>query len=210
MAPGARRGLAPRRRRLDDEDESSVVGEVEEDSMSDGSALSLADEEVEAEASDASEENDGPTATVSKPRASKSAPDTKDPQMLPGKQIQADAFAPTEDTVAMMNGLKISDTSNAEPELDFDEPAPDDRVESADTTQPPSEAPRAPRRETAGQRAKREHQEYLKQRDSDPAFVPNRGGFFLHDDRASNAQAFWNKQHGRGRGRGYNGTGPPA
>ncbi|ETN37876.1 uncharacterized protein HMPREF1541_07499 [Cyphellophora europaea CBS 101466] len=209
MAPGARRGLAPRRRRPDEEDESSVVGDVEEDSMSDGSALSLADEEAGPEASDVSEENDVPVATAPKSGASKSASTKKEYQMLPGSQTHADTHPQSEDTVSMMNGLKISDTSNAEPEIHLDEPAPEDGVESADASQPRSEAPRAPRRETAGQRARREHQEYLKQRDSDPAFVPNRGGFFLHDDRASNAQAFWNKPYGRGRGRGYNGTVPP-
>lgn len=46
--------------------------------------------------------------------------------------------------------------------------------------------------ETPLQRRRREHEAYKKQRDADPAFVPNRGRFFMHDHR-----------HGRGGSNGF-------
>lgn len=46
--------------------------------------------------------------------------------------------------------------------------------------------------ETPFQRRKRDHEAYKRQRDSDPAFVPNRGQFFMHDHR-----------HGRGGSNGF-------
>jgi len=41
------------------------------------------------------------------------------------------------------------------------------------------------RRETFAERKRREHEEYKKNRDSKPAFIPNRGAFFMHDQRSA-------------------------
>lgn len=206
MASGSRRRLVPRRRRDDEEDESSLVGDVEDDSMSDGSALSLGDEE--AEASDASDEHEVSGDKTKTPNDSKSATAKKDSHMPSNKADSVGQVPSTANTAAMANGTKHPDASKLGAEHQMDGTAPRDGTGAGDVPQPPTEAPRAPRRETAAQQARREHQEYLKQRDSDPAFVPNRGGFFLHDDRSPNIQAFHNKPFGRGRGRGYNGVVP--
>ncbi|KAF4979041.1 hypothetical protein F66182_17310, partial [Fusarium sp. NRRL 66182] len=49
----------------------------------------------------------------------------------------------------------------------------------------PSAPPTESRRETFAERKRREHEEYIKARDENPAFVPTRGGFFLHDKRST-------------------------
>lgn len=206
MAPGSRRRLAPRRRRDDEEDESSLVGDVEDDSMSDGSALSLGDEE--AEASDASDEHEVPGDKTRTPKDAKPTAAKRNSHKSSNNVDSVAPFPSTADTPAMANGTKRSNGSKLESELHIDGTAPQDGTTAGDVPQPPTETPRAPRRETAAQQARREHQEYLKQRDSDPAFVPNRGGFFLHDDRSPNVPTFHNKPFGRGRGRGFNGVAP--
>ena len=51
------------------------------------------------------------------------------------------------------------------------------------------------------ERRRREHEEYKKKRDADPAFVPNRGAFFMHDHRHAGPAANGFRPFGRGRGR---------
>jgi hypothetical protein len=82
-------------------------------------------------------------------------------------------------------------------EVHFDDPPPTVK----DTVGDP--VPKAPRNESMAQRARREHQEYIKQRDANPAFVPTRGGFFLHDDRSATSHSLNGRQFVRGRGRSY-------
>ena len=55
-------------------------------------------------------------------------------------------------------------------------------------------------------RRRREHEEYKKKRDSDPTFIPNRGGFFMHDARIPDQRGFSSFSKGRGRGRGSTGA----
>lgn len=174
--------------------------------MSDGSAPSLGDED--AEVSDASEEAEALVDGTRKSNTSKPNAATENPQPKSMTSASADPFPPGADTAAMLNGMKIEHADHNEAEMHFDKAATEDGTEVADGSHPASDAPKAPRRETTAQRARREHQDYLKQRDSDPAFVPNRGGFFLHDDRSPNVSNFYNKPFGRGRGRGYNGVAP--
>lgn len=65
-------------------------------------------------------------------------------------------------------------------------------------------------------RQRREHDEYRKQRDENPAFVPNRGAFFMHDHRHAGPAANGFRPFGRGvlrggmgsRGHGAFGGGP--
>jgi hypothetical protein len=59
------------------------------------------------------------------------------------------------------------------------------------------------------ERRRREHEEYKKKRDQDPAFVPNRGAFFMHDHRHAGPAANGFRPFGRGRGRGRAGIGGP-
>jgi hypothetical protein len=197
--------MVPRRRRADDgEDETSIAGDVDDDSLSEGSAASLVDDDADGEASDGSLDDDerhdtepsaSPTANTKHPSAKSQAnTDTKEPEQ------SNTAFSATADNHAMLNGLQAS--ASAE-ELHFDETPSEAAQPESDTPEPQVNAPRGPRHETLAQRSRREHQEYIKERDANPAFVPNRGGFFLHDDRTSTAPAFNSRPSFRGRGRGF-------
>ena len=101
----------------------------------------------------------------------------------------------------MMNGLKMTDEGKDAETVDF---------ETGHAATEPAPAVGAPlsRTETLGERRRREHDEYKKKRDSDPAFIPNRGAFFMHDQRHSPAQNGFKPGGGRGRGRGAPVGGP--
>jgi hypothetical protein len=202
MPQATRRTLAPRRRRTDDdvEDETSMVGDIDDDSSSDGSGLS---NDVDGDASDEEEHNEVGAASLT----TDTVKPTTDPSVMspiPENTRSAPLFPTSNDTTAMMISLTISDEQKNQPELQFeDSPTSNghDQVGSSSLTSIP---PSGPGKQNPAQRARMEHQEYLKQRDSNPAFVPNRGGFFLHDDRASGT-APWSRPFGRGRGRGNHG-----
>ncbi|KPI37302.1 uncharacterized protein AB675_1466 [Cyphellophora attinorum] len=202
MPQATRRRLAPRRRRTDDdfEDETSTVGDIDDDSSTDASGLS---NDVDGDGSDEEENNEGDavphTANAVKPTINPSATSP-----IPEGTRSAPLFPTSNDTAAMMTTLTISEEQKNQPELQYEDSSTgnghDQVASSSQTSVPPS----GPAKQNPAQRARMEHQEYLKQRDSNPAFVPNRGGFFLHDDRASGT-APWSRPFGRGRGRGNHG-----
>ena len=201
MAPTAKRSIVPRRRRADDDaDEASVHGEADDESVSDESVLSDVvdghDSDDEDEDLEVTKSRDDAKAATAPPLASPTAEGT----------ASVPTFTTSAETTAMMNGLKLADEQKEEPELQF-EATTESRAEDADSLHATKEIPTAPARENLAQKARREHQEYLKERDSNPAFVPNRGGFFLHDDRSSGTPG-WVRPFGRGRGRGYGGVVP--
>jgi len=204
--------VAARRRRHDEgEEEGSLAGEFEDDSLSEGSAVSNGDDdEADPEGSDISageeeeaEEEDHPPPP---PRTEDAAqiPSTlhapADVVGLPGSGTAAkDVFTSTADTEAMLNGIKGAGDAQQGEEIHFDDLTPS--TETVAVPQAKVAIPKAPRNETTAQRSRREHQEYITQRNTNPAFVPTRGGFFLHDDRTSNPGF---KPAIRGRGRGFN------
>jgi hypothetical protein len=201
--PPTRRRLVPRHRRADDgEDETSIAGDVDEDSLSEGSAASLADDDADGEASDGSLDDDerhDPEPAAS-PIANTKHPSVKDKANRDAKEPEqaVTAFPATADNRATLNGIQAA--ASAE-ELHFDEASSEAAQPEVDTPEPQLNAPKGPRHETLAQRSRREHQEYIKERDANPAFVPNRGGFFLHDDRNSTAPSFNGRPSFRGRGR---------
>ncbi|KAJ4332961.1 hypothetical protein N0V95_009536 [Ascochyta clinopodiicola] len=230
MAPVRKRTTnIARRRRLDDEDESqSVATELADDSQSDASALSDVDEDGDGDAdvdnSDLSEADSGVAPAEGKPkRRAKAKANAKarteakakakeaahangtrsDKARQPSPPIaRSDAsFAVLKDTEAMMNGLHLADTAQGAEEMDFDEPQPAPQTESQ-AEPAPAAGPPSSRPETLGDRRRREHDEYKKKRDSDPAFIPNRGAFFMHDSRSAPGQHGFRPMGGRGRGRG--------
>lgn len=75
-----------------------------------------------------------------------------------------------------MNGLQISQEGQDEA-VDFANTAEDDGMATTSTA-PTNGNPIHP-----AQRQRLEHEDYKKKRDSDPAFIPNRGNFFMHDTR---------------------------
>ena len=197
-----------RRRRLDDEDEGQSVATLADDSQSEASVLSDVDEDADADNSDLSEVDSAPSLTPGKTkRKVNGTRDAKPLQHAGNRQpsppiARSDAtFTASKETDMMMNGLKISDEGKDAEPVDFEtghgagEPAP--------AVGPPSS-----RTETLGERRRREHEEYKKKRDSDPAFIPNRGAFFMHDQRHAPAQNGFRPGGGRGRGRGAPVGGP--
>ena len=202
--------LASRRRRRQDdgEEEESVLGDFEDDSLSEGSAVSNGDEEAEFEGSESSGDERGPAQTTTATSKTGAGSALQEPSTGSSTKHAAksptDGFKPSADTEAMLHGVSQDRQHQEQEELQFNElPATAD----ATTGQREMSPPKAPRNENPAQRARREHQEYIRQRNANPAFVPNRGGFFLHDDRNSNGTASTARSFGRGRGRGY---GPPS
>ncbi|KAI5811614.1 CASC3/Barentsz eIF4AIII binding-domain-containing protein [Peziza echinospora] len=117
------------------------------------------------------------------------------------------------DTEFMKNGFKGVVTPEVVLDFEQTEPAEKAATTVAEVKESPtkSESPKptpiqdsqqqeprqAPRHETPYERRRREHEEYKKKRDADPAFVPNRGAFFMHDSRH---QGNGFRPFGRGRG----------
>ncbi|KAF8454238.1 hypothetical protein BGX38DRAFT_1268132 [Terfezia claveryi] len=120
------------------------------------------------------------------------------------------------DTDFMLNRLKIDDQAMiGEEVVDFDdEVAVSEKILPTEPASiKPVVLPRSPektqqlsvRHESPFERRRREHEEYKKKRDADPAFVPNRGAFFMHDHRHQGGGSNGFKPFGRG-GRGSRGA----
>ncbi|MCJ1457052.1 hypothetical protein MMC28_007418 [Mycoblastus sanguinarius] len=215
MGAPRQKNLIKSRRRVEDdgeEEEGSVAPGGEEDSLSEGS-ISDADEDADAEASDGSDTD------------SHARRETRADTMANGyreklsESVRQAATAPansplrtvTNDTEAMMNGLKVSDEVEDQG-IAFEDLGKQPGAEPSEeiVSQDQAEGPIA---DSIGERRRREHEEYKKKRDADPAFVPNRGGFFMHDHRSAVPGQNGFRPFGRGRGRGrgtINGPFPPS
>ena len=175
MAPYSRRKIGASRRRREDEgeDEGSVGGELDDDSMSDGSVVSQQEEEdADGEGRDASDDDtsvlqaDGNNGPVNG-----RVQGTKDGRSAsPEKRLLASTLS---DAEAMINGIKLADPTSEVTEQEG---------ESGQTPSGPN--PPDSKREALMEKRRREDEEYLKNREENPAFVPTRGGFFLHDKRS--------------------------
>ena len=191
MSPHRHNIGASRRRRRDEEgeDESSINDELEDDSLSEGSVITHQEDDADGEGTEESDDDDvsskspqvnkinghqanGRTLRTSRQHDSHNSGSPEKPSM--GSTVS--------DTEAMMNGMKVSDQTSGMAETHFD-----DLKEESDpqTGRTPSAPPTDPSRETFAERKRREHEKYVKERDTNPAFVPTRGSFFLHDKRSS-------------------------
>ena len=197
-APKRRRPEIQSRKRTEEEgeEEGGTVQDTEDDSLSEASAGSDADDDADGEASDDSG-NEGPAKDLIMPAATvngkpgKIDTSTTDPTAAhePGlTEVSAD-------TEAMMNGLQISKDADVD-EVDFDEAVKMNGVPRIPVG--PSASVHGNPMETR----RKEHEEYKKKRDADPAFVPNRGGFFMHDQRSAGSMQNGLRPFGRGAARG--------
>ncbi|EXJ84999.1 hypothetical protein A1O3_05674 [Capronia epimyces CBS 606.96] len=205
--PAARRKdlLASRRRRQDDgEEDDSVLGDLEDDSMSEGSALSNGDDDdAENGGGNSSGEEHDPAKTPSnttKPAGRQAEEGDVHISSTHGSLSPEGPSQLTADTDAILHGLAEAPKSQEPEEFRFEDLATS--TEDGAVTASEVVVPRPPRHETPSQRSRREHQEYIKQRNANPAFVPTRGGFFLHDDRSSRHSGPNQRPYVRGRGRG--------
>lgn len=203
MPAQRRRNLLRQRKRIEDDgdDDTSVVNEAVDDSQSDASLPSDPDDDADADDSDLSD-TEGPETIEDKHQRIKSngtvKREAKEPKHLPdstaAKQDSSDqqSFPAVKDTDMMMNGVQVVQGSAPSEAIDFksSEQQPSPTQTSNDDS----------KNITPAERRRREHEEYKKKRDENPAFIPNRGAFFMHDQRNS-GQGFRGFGRGRGRGR---------
>ncbi|KAK5117048.1 hypothetical protein LTR62_006769 [Meristemomyces frigidus] len=220
MAAGRpQRSLVGRRRRVDEEGEEDEGPVLVNDSQSEGSILSDIDEDDATSlggslAPSGNATGDGllESASSNSPKVVKKARKKKEGKAS-GKEEAATKdddvepveanFAVMADTDAMMNGLRIEEGAD-EPAVDFETM---EHPEAVSASAPKSAARQNGVQETPAQRQRREHEEYKKKRDADPAFTPNRGNFFMHDTRGQQNGQSPNIMRGgfMGRGRGQGG-----
>lgn len=212
MGAPRRKNIIASRRRVEDEgeeEEGSLAAGIDDDSLSEGSVISDVDDDADGEGSEASD-----TESLERKHAKLKAAVTNGhperptnpthPSTVPSKKRSLSTKM--HDTEVMMNGLNLSGGVAEGEEIHFDEMG----------EQPPAESlPKVSTQDLVavtssdalGDRRRREHEEYRKKRDADPAFVPNRGGFFMHDHRSAAPGPNGFRPFGRGRGRGRGGTG---
>ena len=191
-----------------EEEEGSIAAGLEEDSSSEGSAISDADDDADAEGSEVSELGTPKRAHTSRRNGTdkqigNANGKVEGPAAAAKKPSLGAALA---DTEAMMNGMNMSGNTEEAEEIHFDEMGQQGELPSSkDASKTDQSIPE--QRESLIDRRKREHEEYKKKRDADPAFVPNRGGFFMHDHRSIAPGQNGFRPSGRGRGRGRGGIG---
>ncbi|KAL8969882.1 MAG: hypothetical protein Q9183_001782 [Haloplaca sp. 2 TL-2023] len=214
MVAPRRQRLTASRRRIDDEGEDEggpVPGGADDDSMSEVSGISDGDEDADAEGSEGSDD-EAPRVAVSTTNTvsnGQTKPVSSDRQPAPIAAPVKSSFAVmTDDTAAMMNGLSVAENVSEVEEVHFDDMGKTSQHQVAGPA-PAALITEAPPVSNLADRRKQEHEEYRKRRDADPAFVPNRGGFFMHDHRSAAAGQNGFRPFGRGRGRGRAGFGGP-
>ncbi|KAL8909069.1 MAG: hypothetical protein Q9207_000403 [Kuettlingeria erythrocarpa] len=212
VAPRTKR-LAASRRRIDEEgedEEGSIAAGMDDDSMSETSAISDADEDADAEGSEVSDgdirQNPGVSANAIVNGQKIAASEGHQPVNAATKTPSFAAM--TSDTVAMMNGLKIDEYTDEAEAIHFDD------MDNASQVQGNGPAPTqvaavVPLPSNVAEQRRQEHEEYKRRRDADPAFVPNRGGFFMHDHRSMAPGQNGFRPFGKGRGRGRGAFGGP-
>lgn len=203
-----RRKLIGQRRRVEDEGEDEGGPdnlELDDDSITDGS---LTDDHDSADDSDTSNIDE---ASPTSPNTRKKANGAPADHRKHGNASRLDTDAghdakPVSDTNMMLHGLSITDPPPPVQEMHFDEVSPPSPARSpAAPIVVSSASARAPA--PASNRRRQEHEDYKRRRDEDPAFVPNRGAFFMHDHRHAGPAANGFRPFGRGRGRGGRGGG---
>lgn len=204
----SRRTLGHRRRvedEGDDEGGPETLDNLDDDSMTEGSVIS--DEDGHADDSDTSNVDEAsPTSPVVKKTSGRGASKARNRREAPAAAVaEPEGLVPDEVAEAenKLNGLAISDSPTT---IQGDVPTPPTARAGGPVIVSSSEAP--------FERRRREHEEYRKKRDEDPAFVPNRGAFFMHDHRHAGPAANGFRPFGRGalrggRGRGRGGIGGP-
>ncbi|CAO1602901.1 hypothetical protein XANCAGTX0491_006498 [Xanthoria calcicola] len=213
MAGPRRKHLAASKRRVDEEgedEEGSMAAGIDDDSMSEASAISDADDDADAEGSEISDvaipqASEQPAKAAVNGR-SKPPPDAQYPVKAAGPKSSFAVM--TNDTAAMMNGLQLGEEMDDAEEIQFDDLAGEGQAHAVASEPGPAPAPSlatviSPASNLTDKR-RQEHEEYKKRRDADPSFVPNRGGFFMHDSRSATQgrNAFRPLGNGRGKGRG--------
>ncbi|KAG6003823.1 hypothetical protein E4U21_001678 [Claviceps maximensis] len=203
--PAPRRRKIGHRRRVEDEgdddgrteapdldDDSLTEGSISDDDAGQDSDTSNADEASPTSSHGATKPSNGGAARASSARTSGNG-------LIPGANGNAKKVS---DTDMMLHGLSTEDKNAPSQEVHFDQVALS-----------PPKSPSAPvvvssasamKQQPGAQveRRRQEHEDYKRRREEDPAFVPNRGSFFMHDHRHPGPAGNGFRPFGRGRGRG--------
>jgi hypothetical protein len=211
-----RKDLAAIRRRVEDEgdeEEALDAGDLDDDSLSEGS---LTDDDDLHEGDEVSTlGGPAPIESADLPRMNGNGQrQTKAPKVVTTNGGAAEGLKkPLKngmgDMDMMLNGLKISDHNGDVEGVQYEDLREDEELLVPSPAVVKSTAQMDQPQEPPHERRRREHEEYKKKRDADPAFVPNRGAFFMHDHRHSGPAANGFRPFGRGRGRGRPGIGGP-
>ncbi|KAI0002754.1 CASC3/Barentsz eIF4AIII binding-domain-containing protein [Xylariaceae sp. FL0662B] len=222
--PARRRKLIGHRRRVEDEGEDDAGPDqldVDDDSLTDGSMASEDPDPDPADDSDTSNVDETSPTTPAAPKLPGQAANgngdakkalTKSSDNAATTELTRSSQNTVSDTAFMLNQLSISDHAAPVEELNFDEVVESPSkaaapivVSSTSATANPDYSQGVP-----FDRRRKEHEEYRRKRAENPAFVPNRGAFFMHDHRHAGPSANGFRPFGRpARGRGRGGIGGP-
>lgn len=217
MAAPRRRKIVSRRRADDEGDEDY---DIDDDSLTEGSVAS--DDHDLANDSDTSNVDEAsPTSPALRKAHARAANGHAGAKASKGSgsstrqsasQTRQLGQTTVSDTEVMMNGLSVSDKTETAQETNSEDAkgTPSATKASAPLVVSSSSAAMDQSQDNPQDRRRREHDDYRKKRDEDPAFVPNRGAFFMHDHRHAGPAANGFRPFGRGgRGRGRGGIGGP-
>lgn len=205
-----RRKTIGQRRRVEDEgdDEAGLdLPDLDDDSLTDGSIGS--DDNDAADDSDTSNIDEISPTSPNARKSGTGAAKTVQPKRVESKRKDEPrvTLSNVDDTDIMLNGLSLHDHAAPMPEIDFDEAEAAAAIRHAGAPVVASTSSAAPldQQPPLHERRRREHEEYRRKRDEDPAFVPNRGAFFMHDHRhagpaANGFRPFGRAARARGRG----------
>lgn len=182
------------RRRGKKEDEDEELG-VEEDSYTDDSGISDDDAASEGTLSDEEgEEGDEEEAVDLVVASMDELKVNGHGKVSAGGKGKGNAgrvmSQPKGDTAVMLNGMRGSDDAEVVDFADMGEsaekgPAPTKEESAGEMAEEAAGEVEAGEKQAEKPQDKRrgDHEDYKKRRDADPTFVPNRGGFYLHDHR---------------------------
>lgn len=215
MVHRRRKDIAAIRRRVEDEGDEEGgpdLADLDDDSLSEGSLIS--DEDDAQEGDEVSTIGAAPADPSELPKVNgnsqRQSTDVKQPSTNGNAEGTKKSLTNgTSDMDLMLNGLKLSDQNGAVEEVNYEDLREDEEEQIPSPAVVNSTAQMDRPQELPHERRRREHEEYKKKRDADPAFVPNRGAFFMHDHRHSGPAANGFRPFGRGRGRGRPGIGGP-
>jgi len=211
MAHRHRKDLAALRRRVEDEGDEEGgpdAADLDDDSLTEGSELSDEDEADEVSTTDAAL----PVCEGLPKTNGNGQKQEKDERVEAGNDVTVNPKKMangTRDMDLMLNGLGLSDQNGTLDVIHYDDLREDSELQQPSPVVVESTAQMDQPQELPHERRRREHEEYKKRRDADPAFVPNRGAFFMHDHRHSGPAANGFRPFNRGRGRGRPGIGGP-
>lgn len=192
-----------RRRHADDEAEAGPDVDLDDDSITDGSVVSENGDDANGSDTSNIDETSPTTPTVKRtmvPTGALTKPIADAGLMIPGISVAAAAGALEEMNLVDVESGTRTICARTPPAVVTDNSQPPDPVivSSSSVVRQGTDQP--------GERRRKEHEDYKKRRDEDPAFVPNRGLFFMHDQRQAGSPANGYRSYGRSRGRG-NGRG---